>query len=600
MGPLHLGGKRLWRAVRGVGNWSLIVAVLVSLFIGGTLSRSSMVTAQSLSQPQDPSFFPATGYRISSPAILDYFLHHGGVRTLGYPVSNDFPLMGKRVQIFQRQLLEVRPDGTVGPANILDPALLPITHIDGLTLPPVDPDMVGSAPPTASPEYINQALSFVSAYVPDVFEDQQVNFQTTYLESVSCADAFGDQPCDPSQLAAFALELWGLPTSLPTPDPVNGDFIYQRFERGIMHFSRATGLTQGLLVGDWLKRVMVGLNLSPDLDQAVLSSPLYNQFAPARPLGLSRPNDLPDTSLAQAFRADTLSVAAQQQGTATLPPGVAETATAVAATATAITATQVSLQATAVAQTATAISLTSTPQSGIPTATIGLTPAVSDIPVENVGCLGDEQMWFIPRRPNIGTHVEIAVTSRRHHDVRVVRLVGALDAGVPTERIGPLGFVWTWTVVPAVEAFHQWSFYADGLRPCITSGFNAFAPLGATATPTQTPEPTVTPQLTSTPTNTPEPAPDVVAFDPPSGARGRTTSACVGDSLTIIGTGFGTQTGTVIMGPLRANIISWGNRTVVAEVPVGLGAGVASVRVIAVNGNDDALVYTFGAPIACP
>ena len=70
---------------------------------------------------------------------------------------------------------------------------------------------------------------------------------------------------------------------------------------------------------------------------------------------------------------------------------------------------------------------------------------------------------------------------------------GPLDPGPVTERVGPLGFVWTWTVVPAIEDFHVWTFYADGLRPCITSGFNAYQPLGSTATPTVTPIPTNTP-----------------------------------------------------------------------------------------------------------
>ena len=66
--------------------------------------------------------------------MLDYFQHRGGVRTFGYPVSNEFPLLGKRVQIFQRQLLQLAPDGTVHPLDILDPELLPITHIDGLSV----------------------------------------------------------------------------------------------------------------------------------------------------------------------------------------------------------------------------------------------------------------------------------------------------------------------------------------------------------------------------------------------------------------------------------------------------------------------------------
>jgi hypothetical protein len=571
------------RAVVGVGNWSLIVAVLMSLSVGGFLGRSTLVAAQSLSQPQDPSFFPATGYRINSPAILSYFQQHGGVRTIGYPVSNDFPLLGKRVQIFQRQVLEIRPDGTVAPTNVLTEDFLPITHMDGLILPSIDPDLVGSAPSVSSPDYLSQARSFVSVYVPDVWNDLPVNFQTTYLESVSCADAFGDQPCDPSQLAALAFELWGLPTSQPTADTLNGEFVYQRFERGIMHFSTATGLTQGLLVGDWVKRVLIGLNLSPDLDSAVLRSPLYNQFAPSRPLGLARPNELPDTTLAQAFRADTLTAAAQQMGTATLPPGVAETATAVAATATAITATQIALQETQIALTATAVSGTATAQAGGPTPTVQLTGAVSDIPVTNEGCMGDEQMWFIPRRPNIGTHVEIAITSRRHHDLRFVRLVGPVDAGVPTERLGPLGFVWTWTVVPAVEAFHQWTFYADGLRPCITSGFNAFAPLGATPTPTNTPEPTATP---GTPTSTPLPQqPHVTLVDPASGE--------CGSILRIQGSNFGASQAEVngsvrfsgAAGVTAQEYLSWNDREVNVAVPSALRPSTAYQMIVITSGG---------------
>src|SRR5205807_5811755 len=132
-----------------------------------------------------------------------------------------------------------------------------------------------------------------------------VNFQSTFLDTVTCADAFGADACDPSALATSAMELWGLPTSLPTSDPLNADFVYQRFQRGIMHFSRATGRTQGLLVGDWLKRIMIGVDLSPGLSDEARGSRFFAQYAPSRPLALDRPADLPDTSLAQAFRADT-------------------------------------------------------------------------------------------------------------------------------------------------------------------------------------------------------------------------------------------------------------------------------------------------------
>ena len=338
----------LSRALKHVRNWSPSVALGVSLLLGGVLGHSSLATAQPASPGLDPGFFPATGYRIGSPEVLSYFQHRGGVRTFGYPVSNEFPLLGQRVQIFQRQLLQLAPDGTVSTANILDPEILPISRIDGLSLPTADPELLGAAPIPGSDDYATQALAFINLYVPDSWNGLPVNFQSTFLNTVTCADAFGTDPCDESLLPTFSLELWGLPTSLPTTDPLNTEFVYQRFQKGIMHFSRATGVTQGLLLGDWLKRVMIGVDLSADIGTDVRHSRFFAQYAPSRPLALDRPTDLPDTSLAQAFRADTLSAAGQglAQAEPTLPTNVAQTATAVAMTATAITGTQVSLQGT--------------------------------------------------------------------------------------------------------------------------------------------------------------------------------------------------------------------------------------------------------------
>src|SRR5712691_4698159 len=499
-------------AVQRIRDWSVSVALGVSLVLGAVLGQSTLATAQPVGPGVDPSFFPATGYRIGSPAVLDYFQRHGGMRTFGYPVSSEFPLLGRRVQIFQRQMLEIAPDGVVTPANILDPDVLPITRIDGLSLPAADPDLLGSAPTPSSPDYAVQALAFINLYVPDDWNGMPVNFQSTFLDTVTCADAFATDPCDQTVLPALDLEVWGLPTSLPTSDPLNPDFIYQRFQRGIMHFSRATNSTQGLLLGDWLKRIMVGVDLSPDIDAAVRHSRFFAQYAPSRPLALDRPADLPDTSLAQAFRADTLSTAAQAEPT--LPTNVAQTATAVALTATAVTGTQVALQSTQSANSATAVVLTATAAAAQATPTPTPGTAVSSVPVDPSGCRGDEQLWFVPRKPNLGVHVNISITSQRHHDVRAIVLSGPLDPGPVTERTGQLGFIWTWTIVPTVEGFYDWTFYADGLRPCNTSGFNAFAPLGATATPTLTPVATNTPGPTATPTSTVVPVPQLTSVSP--------------------------------------------------------------------------------------
>jgi hypothetical protein len=538
MQPLQAGGSRLWRAVGRHRRGPLSSALAIALILGAILGQSSLATAQPASPTQDPGFFPATGYRITSPGVLDYFQHRGGVRTFGYPVSSEFPLLGQRVQLFQRAMLQADSDGNVQSANILSSDMLPITHIDGLSLPAEDPDILAAAPTPDAPDYATQALAFINVYVPDSWNGLPVNFQQTFLNTVTCADAFGSDECDPTELPALDLQMWGLPTSLPQSDPLNSDFVYQRFQRGIMHFSRVSGVTQGLLLGDWLKRVMIGVDLSPDLNSEVRQSRFFAQYAPSRPLALDRATDLPNTSLAQAFRADTLSAAGQglAQAEPTLPTNVAQTATSVALTSTAVSSTQVALTGQQNLLTATALALTATAS----TSNVQLTPTgtpggvVSTIPVVNVGCLGDEQMWFVPRKPNVGVHVQISVTSQRHHDARSMALGGPLDPGPVVEHVGPLGFIWTWTIIPTVEDFYQWTFYADGLRPCITSGFNSFAPLGATPTPTQTPVATNTPgTFTPTPTQTSVPAPNI------TGVSNAHALTC-GQVVTVTGGNFGT------------------------------------------------------------
>ena len=586
MVPLQAGGSRLWRAIRGSKRGPLSSALAITLILAAVLGQSSMATAQQTTPlNQDPAFFPATGYRVNSPAVLDYFQRHGGARTFGYPVSSEFPLLGQRVQLFQRALLQVDADSNVQPLDILSSDILPITHIDGLSLPAVDPDIVASAPSPDAPDYPTQALAFINVFVPDSWNGQPVNFQTTFLNTVTCEDAFGSDPCDPTQLPAMDLEMWGLPTSQPTSDPLNSDFVYQRFQRGIMHFSRTSGLTQGLLLGDWLKRVMVGVDLSPDLNPEVRQSRFFAQYAPSRPLALDRPTDLPDTSLAQAFRSDSLTAAGQgiAQAEPTLPTNVAQTATSVALTSTAVAATQVAqigqqnlLTATALALTATASTIN---QQMTPTSTpVGV---VSNIPVVNIGCLGDEQMWFVPRKPNVGVHVQVSVTSQRHHDARSMALGGPLDPGPVVEHTGPLGFIWTWTIVPNVEDFYQWTFYADGLRPCITSGFNASAPLGATPTATITPVPTNTPgTATPTPTSTPPPTPVITSAAP-------TTTPC-GGLITIFGHGFGSppsSNGTQILfagseGTVPASPNGGSDTSMSVTVPHGVNSGSHTVQVV--------------------
>ncbi len=94
-------------------------------------------------------------------------------------------------------------------------------------------------------------------------------------------------------------------------------------------------------------------------------------------------------------------------------------------------------------------------------------------------------MFFVPAKPHVGTQVQISVTSQRHHNVQYMRW-RAVDTGQASERPGYVGWVWTWMVLPQLEGWCRFTFYAVGLHPCITAGFNAYTAVGATATPSPT------------------------------------------------------------------------------------------------------------------
>ena len=250
-------------------------------------------------------FFPETGYRIANPQFSDFFTKRGGLRTFGYPVSREFLFLGTRVQFFQRQIMQIRPDGNVGTLNILDEDLMPYTRINGSVFPAPNPAVIGGAPDPAAPNYSNQVIAFVQANAPDSWNGVPVNFNQTFNNTVRYEEAFPDRAAPQSLMPGINLELWGIPTSQPAYDPTNTGFVYLRFQRGIMHFDSATNTTQGLLLADYLKAILTGENLPADLDQDARSSRFYKQYAPSRPQGLNRPAQLPGTDLTGAFVQDT-------------------------------------------------------------------------------------------------------------------------------------------------------------------------------------------------------------------------------------------------------------------------------------------------------
>ncbi len=250
--------------------------------------------------PRDARYFPQTGFRVNVDAFWDYFSKRGGVRTFGYPSSRELYLLGFKVQFFQRGVLQLLPEGGVAVMNLWE-GLMPYGRINFSTFPAPERELIETAPTPSDPEYTTRALEFVHTHVPDRWADMQVNFLQTFLSTVRYEDAFPEGNGEPALLPLFGLEVWGLPVSRPARDPGNHDFVYQRFQRGMMHYDASTGQTQGLLLGDYLKSIITGVETAPDLDQAARGSRFYHQYDRSSPMHVARLRELPGTNFENAF-----------------------------------------------------------------------------------------------------------------------------------------------------------------------------------------------------------------------------------------------------------------------------------------------------------
>ena len=249
--------------------------------------------------------------------IGHYSDDRGGVATFGYPISRLFLFQGFPTQIFQRVVLQEWPDGSVHLLNLLDPGLLPFSSFNGAVVPAYDPALVAQAPAPGSPGYIDTVMQFVQANAPNTFAGQPVNFGTTFFHTVSASTAhppilplsycrqrgLPDSSCTPppgygnrSLLPGFDLEIWGIPTSLPMVDPRNHQFVYQRFQRGILHYQADTNTTEGLLLGDYFKEILTDQHLPPDVAAEAANSPYLDQYCPSGPHWICRPDALDPTT----------------------------------------------------------------------------------------------------------------------------------------------------------------------------------------------------------------------------------------------------------------------------------------------------------------
>jgi polysaccharide biosynthesis protein PslG len=245
----------------------------------------------------DPRFFSETNFRIDRDPFWDFFQKRGGVRTFGFPVSRSFTFFGCQTQFFQRLAMQQCGDAGVGTLNVLDDGLLPYDHFHGSTVPSPDPQLIANAPLPTQPDYAAKAIDFVRSNTPESFNGEPVKFLTTFNSTVTLSDAFPQGGGDSNLLPLLNLQLWGLPTSAPAVDPNNHDFIYQRFQRGVMHYDKSCRCTQALLLTDYLKGLLTGNLLPDDLAAEAAASPLL-RAVPAH-------HDLHATSFGDAFTVQT-------------------------------------------------------------------------------------------------------------------------------------------------------------------------------------------------------------------------------------------------------------------------------------------------------
>jgi hypothetical protein len=237
----------------------------------------------------DERYFSETGYRIDSDPIWSYFVARGRVPVFGFPVSRTFSLLGCQVQIFQRHIAQSCAGRDVSLMNLLDPDIFPYERVNGSNLPAADPGLKAETPTVGTPGYGPAIVDFVRSSVPDSFEGLAVGFGRTF---------FGVLPGDNAMLD---LEIWGAPISRPHRDPGNANFVYQRFQRGIMHFDAASGRSQGLLLADYVKSILRGRDLPADLAQAARGSKYFAQYCPGAAQWVCRAGELPATDLTFAF-----------------------------------------------------------------------------------------------------------------------------------------------------------------------------------------------------------------------------------------------------------------------------------------------------------
>jgi hypothetical protein len=111
-------------------------------------------------------------------------------------------------------------------AAVAPGAALAAGPLDGLSVPQVDPALAFVAPTPYQPNYDARLQAFLDVTVPDTWNDVPVQFLST--------------------LNDMGVDVLGLPTSAPKADPNNPNFVYQRFQNGLLFYNGTDGTTSVL------------------------------------------------------------------------------------------------------------------------------------------------------------------------------------------------------------------------------------------------------------------------------------------------------------------------------------------------------------------
>ena len=307
------------RALLGVAPRLILVLVIAWAF-AGPIDRTSIIVGASGLVPggarpdgavRAGPMFPETGFAVADGPLGAFFVARGAARTFGPPISNPFPLLGSTVQLFKNHMLKVETNGAVSTVDLFGMQAVPFRNVGGVIIPEIDPYLVATAPVPGTPDYAARAQAFIKETAPDQWEGLPVGFYQAFLNTVRAEDAM-PAGGEVALLPLFSQEVWGVPTSRPVRDAQNPDAVVQRWERGVMIWSRPSGTVSTVPLGEAFKMLLTAEGLGPERMAASVTSQFLAQYAPNSPGGVARPLDLPNTVLAGAFGDMPGAVAASQ------------------------------------------------------------------------------------------------------------------------------------------------------------------------------------------------------------------------------------------------------------------------------------------------